>query len=520
MALQTQNLVMLGLGIQGDSPPNPFQPPLVDGIHLRWAFKQELGFPWYGFYLFRRLHRAGDPICLVAAATNTLPTGKTSDKTLNTPFGYFHSNENLVITNDFPPRRAKEIDLDNRGFLRFALTPDNVARKIEVRIGFREKAKAEITALYKRTPVAQTTVAGNAGQVLTVILEFDAITNVKISSAPAALVELCFVPVSQEATEGWESVPDFQYPMCLPVKHPDYPCSPGASEDLSQARNSAKQRIRYGSPDPFTSPQGPPFTAGKISVVNGSPIIMGTGTNWKNEHVGQVLQVSGDSTAYTITMVVAPDKLVLSRSYVGVSGTGKTYEIYEEAFGQLHDYLVHLVAGGSATGPMVSRSIPVAVDSDGTIKVTYGSAEVTGIGTSWGSDLVGLTLQVAEVTAGTISVNNGSRTVTGSGTSWSSDLAGLTLKVVGERAEYTILTVDSTTQLRLDRSYDGPTDGGKAYTIFDKTPYTILSIDSPTQLTLDRCYGRATEEFGSVKAYAIFAALQPTEPGSAAPRIR
>jgi hypothetical protein len=34
MALQTQNLVMTGLGTLGDTLPNTLQPPLVDGIHL------------------------------------------------------------------------------------------------------------------------------------------------------------------------------------------------------------------------------------------------------------------------------------------------------------------------------------------------------------------------------------------------------------------------------------------------------------------------------------------------------
>ena len=54
MALQTQNLTLVGLGSAKDTPPNAEQPPLIDGIHLRWAFKRELGFPWHGFYLFRR----------------------------------------------------------------------------------------------------------------------------------------------------------------------------------------------------------------------------------------------------------------------------------------------------------------------------------------------------------------------------------------------------------------------------------------------------------------------------------
>lgn len=60
MALQTDNLVMVGLGMKNDQPANSIQPPLADGIHLRWAFKRELGFPWYGYSLFRRNHSLGD----------------------------------------------------------------------------------------------------------------------------------------------------------------------------------------------------------------------------------------------------------------------------------------------------------------------------------------------------------------------------------------------------------------------------------------------------------------------------
>ena len=67
--LQTPNLLMFGLGIQNDHPPNSLQPPLKDGIHLRWTFPltfdptrqvmQSPGFPWHGFYLFRR--PSGEP---------------------------------------------------------------------------------------------------------------------------------------------------------------------------------------------------------------------------------------------------------------------------------------------------------------------------------------------------------------------------------------------------------------------------------------------------------------------------
>lgn len=52
---------MIALGVVGNQA-NPNQP--VDGIHLRWGFRRELGFPWYGFYLFRRPAQPGRPSCL------------------------------------------------------------------------------------------------------------------------------------------------------------------------------------------------------------------------------------------------------------------------------------------------------------------------------------------------------------------------------------------------------------------------------------------------------------------------
>src|SRR5713101_7878340 len=140
MPLQTQNLVMVGLGITGDTPPNPLQPLLVDGIHLRWAFARDLGFPWYGFYLFRRLHRQGNPLCLSQVTTN-LPIGPRPTNTLDTPYGQVSSDRNLVLADNFPPGGAVEFDLDKRRYLRFTLSPQNLARRVEARIGFPASAR-------------------------------------------------------------------------------------------------------------------------------------------------------------------------------------------------------------------------------------------------------------------------------------------------------------------------------------------------------------------------------------------
>src|SRR5215831_14679256 len=67
MTLQTQDLVMVGLGVKDDVPPNQYQPILRNRIHLRWVFNKSLGFPWYGFTLFRRLHNKGGDICVTGA---------------------------------------------------------------------------------------------------------------------------------------------------------------------------------------------------------------------------------------------------------------------------------------------------------------------------------------------------------------------------------------------------------------------------------------------------------------------
>ncbi|MEY2564996.1 MAG: hypothetical protein QOH88_3189 [Verrucomicrobiota bacterium] len=64
MPIQTDNMVMAALSVVNDQPPNSIQPPLANGIHLRFAFAPERGFPWFGYYLFRRLHTASDERCL------------------------------------------------------------------------------------------------------------------------------------------------------------------------------------------------------------------------------------------------------------------------------------------------------------------------------------------------------------------------------------------------------------------------------------------------------------------------
>ncbi len=208
-------------------------------------------------------------------------------------------------------------------------------------------------------------------------------TGVELTSGEAALIDLGTVPFSQGTTNGWAKLSQFPYPLRLPITHPDYPCTPRATENFAASRQLATDRIQYGSAQQFTAPPVLITNAGTISLTNGSPIVTGINTNWSNALQDAVLQAGGDTTVYTVAMVVSPTKLVLSRNYSGASRTAAPYAISRDKFGQLYNYFVNLVAGGSAAGPMVNRTLPAPVTSSGTVSVAKDSATVQGNGTAW-----------------------------------------------------------------------------------------------------------------------------------------
>ncbi len=432
MSLQTQNLVMTGLGTLNDVPPNSIQPKIVNGIHLRWAFNPELGFPWYGYFLFRRKHRKGNPQCLGSFWRALIPGAK-FDNHMAFQFGHVAGDNPLQVTDDFPASGGDgnpEFDLSNLGLIQLQFESAYLARRVEVTIGFRESARIEITALLGGIPVTKTIVSGMHDQIKLVSLEFDAIDSVKISGGPAALIDVCLVLVSDEATKGWELLPDFHYPLMLPVIHPDYVPTVGV-EDLEAARQLAKDRILYGDPDDFVDARS---TKGKgsVSVKNGSSIVSGYMTQWTDGLIGLLLKVQGVTTAYTIIQVVSNTKLVLSRHFSGASQNNISYQVCQDTFGQLHDQLVHLVYGGPASVvKMVDRALPIPVYDSGTVMVKNGFDIVDGANTNWNADMVGLNFQVDD-----------------------------------KSHIYSIITVYSPNQLKLDRSYGQSTGKTKLYKIF------------------------------------------------------
>jgi hypothetical protein len=516
----TQTLAMIGLGVLRDQPPNDIQPKLPKGIHLRWAVRPDVGFPWYGFYLFRRPAIRDHATCL-GAATVGLRKGLLPSNQFVSNLGTVTSDAPLVLTDDFPEAHGAgllEFDLRGRTYLSFT-PPAEPLSWVEVTVGFYTEGTVRATALLLGNPVEERDVCGRQHEVQTVVLRFDAISEVRIESGPATLINLCYVTVAQGSTWIWETLHDLPYPIRLPLTHPDYPCTPGQSEDLEAARRLASGRVHYGPPAPWISTTVVP-TAGTVSVTFGSPVVTGTATQWQADHVGALLTVRGDATAYAVTMVVSPAKLVLSRAYGDASRRDAAYEIRRDSFGQLHDTLVHLVTGGPAGGDMGARVAPEPIAKAGMVAVSAGSPVVVGAGTQWTSDLVGLGFQVAGPSGGKVLVNN-SPLVTGVGTQWDREMTGLVFSVAGDDTDYTIVAVTSPVQLLLDRPYESPAGaaqaGPVAYTVIDRTLYTITGVDLAGQrITLDRGYERAS---AGGRPYVIAATLWAASPGRTAPVV-
>jgi hypothetical protein len=439
-SLWTQNLVMVGLGTQGDRPPHQIQPPLGeplrDGIHLRWSFRRELGFPWYGYYLFRRRHRAQDHRCFSHMIRRLqLVPGTLNSSILNTSEGTLISDRPLTLVDQFPPLGIVEFDLAHRHYLRYVFPSNEPACEVQVTIGFREDgegdrrcidfsdrddlqepafsidnvafkiadhqgnpwrgriideiggqrglnvgfethitlpcpasqvsitllhaarpatviamdehgtvvdetqmsrssetlilrgqsmitvvvrapaneailsqvcyscthegtaAEIEVSGRLGNTPVVRKFIRGQPGQVITERLSFDTITAIQFSSGNASVIDICATPLTWGISHGWEKVPNFPYPLCLPVAHADYPC---VTKPTAQAlaEEMAVERVRYGNPDdwrgtPFQElhdllqllvengppPAGEPMANRVKKDVPGIPIVPGATTN-------------------------------------------------------------------------------------------------------------------------------------------------------------------------------------------------------------------------------------------------
>lgn len=149
VTLQTDRLVMVGLGVQADAPPDNIQPALIDGVHVRWMCDADLGYPWYGFHLYRRPSQDGKPRCLGPSLAG-LSLSSPPVAPWATPVGQLDSDVPLSFSDDFAPAARAEVDLRLRQWARLTLPAGQPAYRADVTIGLREDVGLPAT---KRTCV-------------------------------------------------------------------------------------------------------------------------------------------------------------------------------------------------------------------------------------------------------------------------------------------------------------------------------------------------------------------------------
>ncbi len=300
MALQSDDLTALGLGITDDQRPNSLQPVLSDGIYLRYATSFDKGLPWYGFFLFRRMHRSATKHCL---APQLLRLARHLTKESKYAFSgvSMYSGAAIEFIDEFPAKGAAEIALPANAVLvaRFEQAP---VHRVTARIGFRpgvaKDGRIPAPAPSRTRPpeptrqvrmiakdvdaiVGTTIISGRPGEVVTGEIDADRITAVEFRPvAPsrespkqadyAALVDLCWNTVADALSGKWERVPRYPYPMALPVAEPDYPCA-GKPIDPTAAEALALSRVRYGSASNWGGPNFSALHAVLTRLVAGGP---------------------------------------------------------------------------------------------------------------------------------------------------------------------------------------------------------------------------------------------------------
>ncbi len=238
MKLQTHDLVMFALGCEG-GPRLWDNRPMEDGIHLRWGFRQNLGYPLGGFELYRRPHLKGDPICV----------GFPQERGTSYPSPW--QVDNIILTSDRSLRIGVFSSPASGTFIGVALdvgtwmrvTFAELARWVRITVA--AESPVVLTAYHGPIPLGSVEAMGSASPE-ELVVEADAIDAVELSHAQGVVLDVCHVPVSQGDSVNWERL-NTEGPIGLPVTHPEYPVTHNAPDDTAEAASRVPPEawVRY-----------------------------------------------------------------------------------------------------------------------------------------------------------------------------------------------------------------------------------------------------------------------------------
>jgi len=204
----------------------------------------------------------------------------------------------------------------------------------------------------------------------------------------------------------------------------------------------------------------PRVTSGTMTATNGSATITASGTPFDSSvHAGAWIRFTGDTVQawYRVRTVSSSSVALIEPVYQGTTGSGKSYELVKT------DYL-----------------LPLELSDLGSVRVTFDSTVITpshqlqsdrhdfpplANGSPLDVRILNQSLIYSTYTTGTVSGSSGSATLTGVGTSWLSNVTpGDELVISGDSNTYKVYNVDSDTQITLYNKLSAAASGA-AYTI-------------------------------------------------------
>lgn len=199
------------------------------GIHLRWAFRREMGFPLGCFRLYRRLSgEYGEPVCF--------DFQKLRRSEVRKPFNLGPGKKQMTFSSSCWPLALESRPTTGR-MTRSRLERVLVIPKAELKVSLPElayrvtvkavfNAPGRITAIgyAGRVEVGRSTITKRSAGTRSVTVHASAIDTVKLHARSVGLVQVCYVPCEScedHSAGNWELIEDS---ICLPICYTDDPC--------------------------------------------------------------------------------------------------------------------------------------------------------------------------------------------------------------------------------------------------------------------------------------------------------
>ena len=323
---------MIALGVDG-------HPILQPGVHLRWTFDPDLGFPTGGFDIFRRPHQSGVPKTLdfqnqqphsFQMPIQLGPTTWTTTDTNSSRFEQIHVGSDTLIALTPPMSVTCRLQQQERPVRQIQLDMVNWELRLEdLRLSLWGVAGEE----HVTQESALILTNQNRGQALSFAVSGDALEGFQLRGAGMgySIVRVHWTSVVEDAEVGWGAPLNIRR-IGLPVTVPGYTVPHAYSPDDGSGQQDWHEAADRLSPT-GSSAQLPPALAQRF----GLPVFLGTRDLMRKAISRQLLvapasdqqpQVTLDPVSLTLLVAIDPDfSRLLGLGFVDRSAvTGQHYD--------------------------------------------------------------------------------------------------------------------------------------------------------------------------------------------------